>query len=105
MSSDVFQVERGWREHDLFVGEPYSRGEAWLWLIESACWKATKAKIKGQVVALQRGQLSFSIRFLAEKWGWDKMKVQRFLTELKAQRMIAQAPKSDTTNETTIGQG
>jgi hypothetical protein len=72
----------------VFGKEPYSKRDAWCWLIETACFRDTRANINGRVIPLRRGQLSFSVRFLALKWGWDKMKVERFLRRLKSEAMI-----------------
>lgn len=40
---------------------------------------------------LQRGQLSHSVRFMAEKWKWERGKVERFLSTLKTATMIETA--------------
>lgn len=81
------------------------RLRAWLWLIANAAWKPTRIKIKGEIVTLERGQLSYSVRFLAENWGMSKSAVGRFMTALRAEGMIETCSKSGTPNETTAGQG
>lgn len=63
-------------------------------MIASACFKSVDVIHSGKRITLQRGQLSFSVRFLAQKWGWDIGKVQRFLSLLKTDTMI------DTKNDT-----
>ncbi|MBX2989478.1 MAG: hypothetical protein KF802_16435 [Bdellovibrionaceae bacterium] len=40
------------------------------------------------MATLERGQLTHSLRFLAEKWGWEKDAVARFLRQLKTETMI-----------------
>ncbi len=89
MSNDYtwFKVARGWRDNPIFSGD-FSRGDAWLWLIENAAWKECRVKSGKKIITLQRGQLCYSIRFLAEKWGWSPAKVQRFLDALKTDTMI-----------------
>lgn len=104
MSEGWFTLHRGWRENDLFKGE-FSRADAWVWLIENACWKPTRARIKGDTIELQRGEMSFSIRFLAEKWGWSKSRVDRFLADLREEMMIETRSKFGTNNERTPGHG
>lgn len=82
-----FAMKRGWRDNPLFRGE-YSRAEAWVWLIENACWKPTKFDIKGKIITLQRGQLCASRERLATAWGWSPSAVERFLTRLQTEQMI-----------------
>jgi hypothetical protein len=85
----VFAVDRGIFEHPLFADEkPYSRFQAWLWLLKEAAWKPRAYNIKGTSVLLQRGQLVHSVRYLATAWGWSKSTVERFLGRLKTETMI-----------------
>lgn len=86
------------------IGEA-ERFRAWFWLVANACWKPTRVRIKGKVVTLERGQLSFSVRYLAESWGWSKSRVDRFLHELAAEGMIAARSKNGTTAGHPAGQG
>lgn len=88
----VFAVDRGVFNHPLLsTGEPYSRREAWLWLLSEAAWKPRKVGRAGAVIELERGQLAHSIRFMADAWGWSKSSVERFLTRLKTETMIGTA--------------
>jgi hypothetical protein len=48
--------------------DPFDRRSAWVWLIEHAAFDGS-----------DRGQLSFSVRYLAEAWGWSKSRVSRYL--------------------------
>jgi hypothetical protein len=86
------------------VGDP-QRFHAWCWLIASACWKPTRVKIKGEIVDLERGELSFSQRFLAEKWGWSKSRVDRFIGQLRDEGMIATRSKIGASAGHNAGQG
>lgn len=84
-----YALTRGWMDHHIFdADEPFTRREAWIWLIENANWKDIKKRVNGQLVVLRRGQLSHSIRFIAEKWLWHRNKVDRFFLELKNETMI-----------------
>jgi hypothetical protein len=103
--SGFYLMHRGWMDNDLFQNEPYSERMAWCWLIENAAWKETKARVKGETVPLQRGQMCFAIRFLAEKWGWSKSRVDRFLRRLAAENMISMCSKIGTTAGQQTGQG
>lgn len=98
-------MHRGWQDADVFGSAEYSERDAWVWLIESACWQPKGTRIKGETIALSRGQMSFSVRFLAVKWGWSKSRVDRFLKRLTAENMILTCSKIGTTAGHAAGQG
>ena len=89
--SGWIRVHRGWRECDVFTGEPASEREAWLHLIEIAAWKPMLRRAgKGDVIQVNRGQLHTAERTLADMWLWDRKKVKRFLNRLEKYGMISQ---------------
>lgn len=91
MGQGYYTIQRGWMEHPIFGSpnrEPLSRHAAWMWLVEKAAFKATAAKIEGQMVELARGELSISIRDMGGQWGWPTTKVARFVSELYQHRFI-----------------
>lgn len=80
----VFAVDRGVFDHPkLCDGKPFTKLEAWLWLLSSAAWKPISRRISGRNIELKRGQLVASSRFLADRWRWKEPRVRRFLTLLK----------------------
>lgn len=81
------------------------RFRAWFWIVANACWKPTRVRIKGETIELQRGELSFSVRFLADNWGWSKSRVDRFLSDLRDEGMIETRSKIGTTAGHAAGQG
>lgn len=105
MSAGYYQMARGWQENAFFSDEPFTEREAWLWLIENAAWKPSSARIKGATISLERGQLCFAQRFLAEKWRWSKSRVDRFLKRLAAESMISVCSKNGATAGHKAGQG
>lgn len=85
----VFAVDRGIWEHDvLSENEPFSRREAWLWIVSEAAWKPHKRRIIGRTIDLSRGQYAGSLRFIASKWRWNEARVRRFLTALISAEML-----------------
>lgn len=93
-----YLMHRGWLDHELFHEEdPFCRRAAWAWLIEHAAWDRTRVRIAGKTVELERGQLSYSLRFLAKTWGWGHERVRRFLTELRERDMIETARETGQT--------
>lgn len=85
---NVFAVSRSiWDDSD-FAREPFTEREAWIWLVSAAAWKDIKARGNVGPVKLQRGEFSFSTRFLAEKWQWSNSRVDRFIHRVKNRDMI-----------------
>lgn len=80
MGKDFYVMVRGWMDDDIFSPQPYTEREAFLYLIENASWKDRPFRIGTNVINLERGQLTASLRFLAEAWKWNKNKVDRFLS-------------------------
>lgn len=85
----VFNVARGVFDHPAFASEPFTEREAWLWLCGEAAWKATQVRTTVGAVALERGQLAHSIRFMAERWQWSKSRVERYIARLRDLEMVA----------------
>lgn len=69
----------------MFRNEPFSKRDAWAWMIDKARWKSEPEEVRAgnTVVMIGRGQLCYSERYLAEAWGWTKSKVHRFLKALR----------------------
>lgn len=59
-----------------------------MWLVGAAAWKEIRTRGNGATIVLGRGEFSFAIRFLAEKWQWSKSRVERFLNKLGNRDMI-----------------
>lgn len=85
---NVFGLSRDIWNHPLFADERFSEREAWMWLVGAASWKDIRVRGVAGVIDLKRGEFSFSVRFLAEKWGWTKSTVDRFLGRLETDAMI-----------------
>lgn len=84
-------MHRGWLDHPIFGGsrrEPYCRRSAWIWLIDHALYEPATVVIAGKPIALQRGQLSYSYRYLAETWGWSEARVRRYCVAVASVKMI-----------------
>jgi hypothetical protein len=82
--SGYYVMPRGWMDMPALdaPGEAFCRRAAWVWLIEKARWADGPVNIQGKTVHLQRGQMTFSTRFLATSWGWPQTTVRRFLERL-----------------------
>ena len=77
--------------HPCFKSEKvFSHREAWIWMIEQATWspEGRNVNILEKPYRLSRGQLSHSVRFMMEAWGWKKGAVETFLRKLKTWDMV-----------------
>src|SRR5271157_2452193 len=96
-----YLVSRGMLDHPRFKPRgPFTQFEAWHWLIESAAYTSHEVPVSNgrnrQMVQLEPGQLTYSIRYLAEAWQWSDKRVQRFLSALQLDQSV--------TTQTTTGQ-
>lgn len=102
-------VSRAIFDHPFFKSNrPFSRLEAWEWLINAASWKPKGLRNKFGVIHTERGQLATTRRALAAAWRWPKTNVDRFLKRLAADSMILvgdalTGPKNRPENEPIIG--
>lgn len=80
--SGWYRLHRGWQDHGVFRNEVFSRRDAFVWLIEHASYGGGKVPTAGGTITLERGQLSYSLRYMAAAWKWDDPKVRRFLASL-----------------------
>jgi hypothetical protein len=84
----VFATAREIFDHPFFAKEPFTEREAWIWMVGAAAWKPTRIHVTNAMVDVERGQLAYSGRYLATRWGWSEARVRRFLARLKIDAMI-----------------
>ena len=68
--------------------EPFTKREAWCWLIENAAWEDHETIWGTKKIAVKRGDVPASLRKLCEAWGWSINRVQRFLNVMKTDTMV-----------------
>lgn len=95
-----FPIDRGLLSHPAL--KKAGRLDAFLWLTSQAAWKPEGRRGAWGVVHLERGQLPVTVRGLAEKWGWPKSNVARFLDRLKRDGLLLIA-KTGTQTGTQTG--
>ncbi len=81
-------------------GSPTAR-EAWIDMVMMANWSPGEVSIGGRRVTLKRGQLAWSVAYMAKRWGWSPGKVKRHLEFLEATQRIDRLP-SHVTSVITI---
>ena len=67
-----YLMHRGWMDNPSSRAghDPFCRRAAWVWLIEEAAWADRRVSLGGKTVTLHRGQLTHSVRFMAQAWNW-----------------------------------
>ena len=81
-------IHRQISNHWLWKDKPFSKGQAWIDLIMLANHTTVKTMYKDEIVECKRGDVNFSMSYLAERWGWDRKKVSRFLNALETDEMV-----------------
>ena len=92
-----FSVERDLLSHDLWLDEPFTRGQAWIDLIGLANYTDGWIRVADQRIDLVRGQCGWSETKLSERWKWSRGKVRRFLSELEIDQRISRETNTRTT--------
>jgi hypothetical protein len=90
---NVFCISRDIFDHS-YVGagnagrDPWTRMEAWEWLVSRANYRPSQIDVRGETVTLGRGQLVVTQEKLAQRWKWTRKQVRTFLDGLQARSMI-----------------
>ena len=82
------RVQRSLVEHWLWQDEPYSFGQAWIDLLLTASWKDHKSYFHGELEHKKAGTVYTSKRYLAERWKWNRRKLDKFLSALESDKMV-----------------
>lgn len=88
------KIYRSLAAHDLWLEEPFTRGQAWVDLLMMVNHENKKVMFDGKMISVGKGSRITSIRSLGERWKWSRTKVSNFLSILEAEKMIMK--KSDT---------
>lgn len=96
MNDGWVKITRSCASHWIYSEKPYDKFHAWVDLILLASHKDVKLLIEGELRLIKRGSFHTSILKLADRWGWDRKKVSRFLVSLERDGMV-------TTDRTTHG--
>lgn len=68
--------------------KPFDKGRAWVDLLLMAMHCDKKTLVDNDVIIIPRGSLMTSIVKLADRWGWSRGKVMRFLDVLECEQML-----------------
>lgn len=78
------QIQDCW----IWEEKPFDKARAWIDLLLLANHKDVRISIDGKPVLITRGQFHTSELKLADRWGWDRKKVMRFLDVLEKDKML-----------------
>lgn len=81
--------------------KPFDKGRAWVDLIMLANWEPGELDVRGIIVPVARGQVGWSKKLIAERWGWSEGKVTLFLKQLEDRAQIS-VQKNNITSIITI---
>ena len=87
------KVWRKLQDNEIWGGEVFSRGQAWIDILLRANFQASEIldHRRTKVTAVQPGEAIVSVRHLARDWRWSKGRVRRFLDTLTDKHMIEHA--------------
>ena len=88
--------------HELWLAEPFTRGQAWVDLLMLANHEEGFIRVRGIKIPIKRGQVGWSERRLAERWKWSRGKVRRFIFELISDQQIEQQKNNKTSTITIL---
>lgn len=83
-------LHRQLKENWLWKDKPFSKGQAWIDILLRVNHKPAKVPIGNQIVEVEKGQTIWSVKDMANEWGWSRKKVDNFLKVLETDCMIAQ---------------
>lgn len=97
--NDFLPLNRKIMKHWLWEDKPFSKGQAWIDLLMLANYTEKKKPVNGEIIIYKRGNVNLSMKQLADRWGWDRRTVKRFLDLLSNDNMVS---VDSTTHGTTI---
>lgn len=89
-------MDKGWiklyrsiTDNGIYSVKPFDKCHAWIDLLLLAEHKTHKKIWRGKMTEFKRGDVCLSIERLAERWGWSRGKVERFLSNLNDEEMVS----------------
>jgi len=90
MHRGYIKLWRRLQSNEMWLSEPFTRGQAWVDMLLLANHKDGYMRKRGVRFEVKRGQIGWSEVKLADRWKWSRGKVRRFLNELKKTEQIEQ---------------
>ena len=88
-SKGWIRIDRKLADDNMWLAEPFTKGQAWVDLLMMASHKAERVFKGNQVYDNQPGLVNTSISRLADRWQWSRHKVSDYLLLLKELERIS----------------
>ncbi len=90
MSTDkgYIKVYRDIRDHWIWKDKPFDKARAWIDLIMLANHNDNTIMFDGRPMKIKRGQYMTSLSILANRWGWSRGTVKRYIDDLVRDNML-----------------
>lgn len=89
MNEGWIKLYRQLAEKQIWLEQPFSKGQAWVDILLMVNHKPGEAVVGNTTIAVQPGQRVTSIKQLSDRWGWSRKKTKSFLTLLERAGMLA----------------
>ncbi len=81
-------IHRQIKDNWIWDDKPFSKGQAWIDILLRVNHKPKKVPLGNQIVPVESGQTIWSIKDMANSWGWSRKKVDNFLKMLEKDEML-----------------
>jgi len=88
MAKGWIKLNRQIQDHWIWTDKPFNKSAAWIDLILLANHETQKVNLREGLITIKRGQFITGIDKLAQRWGWSRGKVYRFLNVLESEQML-----------------
>lgn len=99
MAQGWVSIHRQLNDNWLWKDKPFSKGQAWIDILLRVNHKPGRVPVGNSVIDINPGETLWSVKDMAEKWGWSRKKVDNFLNILQTEMQIT---KKSTTKYTLI---
>lgn len=89
MSNGWISLHRQIQDHWLWEQKPFAQGQAWIDLLLLAYHEDVQRPYKGKLKTYHKGEIHCSLSFLADRWGWSRRRVRRFINLLENAQMVS----------------
>lgn len=87
-------VHRQLKDNWLWKDKPFSKGQAWIDILLRVNHKPNKVPIGNKIIDVYEGQTLWSVKAMADEWGWSRKKVDNFLNTLQTESQITKKSTS-----------
>ena len=88
MNKGWISLNRKIQDNWLWQDKPFSKGQAWIDILLMVNHKDNKVLFREELIEVNRGERITSQVKLAERWGWSRGKVRKFLSMLENDEML-----------------